>query len=110
MKICYPLCIFYLSPACIEGAKLQIDRTAYEPIVGIYNIQKKPEYPLLNVTSIRGNNQHAAAHYFSASDDYYAKEDIFRVQHEIDGIYKTEIAKELQALGYHIRVMDDKGF
>ncbi|XUP35011.1 MobF family relaxase [Xanthomonas axonopodis pv. vasculorum] len=29
---------------------------------------------MLNVTSIRGNNQYAAAHYFSAADDYYAKE------------------------------------
>jgi len=29
---------------------------------------------MLNVTPIRGNNQYAAAHYFSAADDYYAKE------------------------------------
>lgn len=29
---------------------------------------------MLNVTPIRGNNQYAAAHYFSAGDDYYAKE------------------------------------
>ncbi|MGO4395889.1 MobF family relaxase [Variovorax sp. M-6] len=29
---------------------------------------------MLNVTSIRGNNQYAAAHYFSSGDDYYAKE------------------------------------
>ncbi|MBD4599716.1 relaxase domain-containing protein, partial [Xanthomonas citri pv. citri] len=29
---------------------------------------------MLNVTPIRGNNQYAAAHYFTAADDYYAKE------------------------------------
>ncbi|AKK24690.1 MobF family relaxase [Pandoraea oxalativorans] len=29
---------------------------------------------MLNVTPIRGNNQYAAAHYFAAADDYYAKE------------------------------------
>jgi len=29
---------------------------------------------MLNMTLIRGNNQYAAAHYFSAADDYYAKE------------------------------------
>ena len=29
---------------------------------------------MLNVTLIRGNNQYAAAHYFSSADDYYAKE------------------------------------
>jgi len=29
---------------------------------------------MLNVTPIRGSNQYAAAHYFSAADDYYAKE------------------------------------
>ncbi|KAF3458061.1 conjugative relaxase [Ralstonia solanacearum] len=29
---------------------------------------------MLNVTPIRGNNQYAAAHYFSSADDYYAKE------------------------------------
>ncbi|MBF4088971.1 MobF family relaxase [Burkholderia pseudomallei] len=29
---------------------------------------------MLNATLIRGNNQYAAAHYFSAADDYYAKE------------------------------------
>lgn len=38
-----------------------------------------------------------------------ANEDIYRVQHQIDGIYKTELAKELQTLGYAIRVVDDKG-
>ena len=29
---------------------------------------------MLNVTPIRGNNQYAAAHYFSAADDYYGKD------------------------------------
>jgi hypothetical protein len=29
---------------------------------------------MLNVTPIRGNNQYAAAHYFSSADDYYAKD------------------------------------
>jgi conjugative relaxase-like TrwC/TraI family protein len=29
---------------------------------------------MLNLTPIRGNNQYAAAHYFSAADDYYANE------------------------------------
>ena len=29
---------------------------------------------MFNVTPIKGNNQYAAAHYFSAADDYYAKE------------------------------------
>jgi conjugative relaxase-like TrwC/TraI family protein len=29
---------------------------------------------MLNLTPIRGNNQYAAAHYFSAGDDYYANE------------------------------------
>ncbi|MFV8670889.1 relaxase domain-containing protein, partial [Ralstonia pseudosolanacearum] len=31
---------------------------------------------MLNATLIRGNNQYAAAHYFSAADDYYAKENL----------------------------------
>lgn len=38
-----------------------------------------------------------------------ANEDIFRVQHQIDAIYKTELAKELRAVGYQIRVLDDAG-
>lgn len=29
---------------------------------------------MFNVTPIQGNNQYAAAHYFSAADDYYTKE------------------------------------
>ncbi|SAK83282.1 ATPase AAA [Caballeronia fortuita] len=38
-----------------------------------------------------------------------ANEDIFRVQHEVDAIYKAELAKGLQAVGYSIRLVDDKG-
>ncbi len=38
-----------------------------------------------------------------------SNEDIFRVQHELDAIYKAELAKGLQALGYSIRLVDDKG-
>lgn len=38
-----------------------------------------------------------------------SNEDIFRVQHEVDAIYKSELAKELQALGYDIRLIDDAG-
>ncbi|WP_080932681.1 MobF family relaxase [Xanthomonas albilineans] len=38
-----------------------------------------------------------------------ANEDIFRAQHEIGGIYMTELAKELRALGYEIRMVDDRG-
>ncbi|AIY44236.1 IncW plasmid conjugative relaxase protein TrwC (TraI-like protein) (plasmid) [Collimonas arenae] len=38
-----------------------------------------------------------------------SNEDIFRVQHQIDAIYKAELAKELQGIGYEIRLVDDKG-
>ncbi|MEN9140412.1 MobF family relaxase [Xanthomonas vesicatoria] len=38
-----------------------------------------------------------------------SNEDIFRVQHEIDALYKAELAKGLQALGYAIRLVDDQG-
>ncbi|WP_250504595.1 MobF family relaxase [Caballeronia sp. AZ7_KS35] len=38
-----------------------------------------------------------------------SNEDIFRVQHEVDAIYKAELAKGLQAIGYSIRLVDDKG-
>ncbi|EKS72050.1 MULTISPECIES: MobF family relaxase [Caballeronia] len=38
-----------------------------------------------------------------------SNEDIFRVQHEVDAIYKAELAKGLQAIGYAIRLVDDKG-
>jgi len=38
-----------------------------------------------------------------------SNEDIFRVQHEVDAIYKAELAKSLQELGYSIRLVDDKG-
>jgi len=38
-----------------------------------------------------------------------SNEDIFRVQHELDAIYKAELAKGLQELGYSIRLVDDKG-
>ncbi|MGY2492762.1 MobF family relaxase [Cupriavidus sp. CP313] len=38
-----------------------------------------------------------------------SNEDIFRVQHEVDALYKAELAKGLQALGYSIRLVDDKG-
>lgn len=38
-----------------------------------------------------------------------SNEDIFRVQHEVDALYKAELAKGLQALGYAIRLIDDKG-
>ncbi|MCD6026148.1 MAG: trwC [Solimicrobium sp.] len=38
-----------------------------------------------------------------------SNEDIFRVQHQIEAIYKAELAKELQVIGYDIRLVDDKG-
>ena len=38
-----------------------------------------------------------------------SNEDIYRVQHEVDALYKAELAKGLQALGYSIRLVDDKG-
>lgn len=38
-----------------------------------------------------------------------ANEDIYRVQHEVDALYKAELAKGLQRLGYAIRLVDDKG-
>lgn len=38
-----------------------------------------------------------------------SNEDFYLVQNEIDAIYKSELAKELQALGYRIRLTDDKG-
>ncbi|SAK93688.1 ATPase AAA [Caballeronia hypogeia] len=38
-----------------------------------------------------------------------ANEDIFRVQHEVDALYKSELARGLQALGYAIRLVDDQG-
>ncbi|AKK24982.1 MobF family relaxase [Pandoraea oxalativorans] len=38
-----------------------------------------------------------------------SNEDIFRVQHEIDALYKAELAHSLQELGYAIRLVDDKG-
>lgn len=38
-----------------------------------------------------------------------SNEDIFRVQHELDALYKAELAKGLQELGYSIRLTDDQG-
>ncbi len=38
-----------------------------------------------------------------------SNEDIFRVQHEVDALYKAELASGLQELGYSIRLVDDKG-
>lgn len=38
-----------------------------------------------------------------------SNEDIFRVHHEVDALYKAELAKGLQELGYAIRLVDDKG-
>lgn len=38
-----------------------------------------------------------------------SNEDIFRAYDGIDAVYKAELAKGLQALGYSIRVVDDKG-
>ena len=38
-----------------------------------------------------------------------SNEDIFRVQHELDAVYKAELASGLQTLGYAIRLVDDKG-
>lgn len=38
-----------------------------------------------------------------------SNEDIFRVQHEVDALYKAELARGLQELGYSIRLVDDKG-
>lgn len=38
-----------------------------------------------------------------------SNEDIFRVQHQVDALYKAELAKELQVLGYAIRLVDDLG-
>ncbi|SAL60175.1 MobF family relaxase [Caballeronia humi] len=38
-----------------------------------------------------------------------SNEDIFRVQHEVDALYKAELAGGLQALGYAIRLVDDQG-
>src|SRR5690625_6801348 len=38
-----------------------------------------------------------------------SNEDIFRAYEAVDAIYKSEWAKELQSLGYSIRLVDDKG-
>lgn len=38
-----------------------------------------------------------------------SNEDIFKVQHTIDALYKAELARELRGLGYSIRLVDDKG-
>lgn len=38
-----------------------------------------------------------------------SNEDVFRVQHEMDALYKAELAKGLRELGYSIRLIDDKG-
>lgn len=38
-----------------------------------------------------------------------SNESIFRVQHEVDALYKAELARGLQALGYALRLLDDKG-
>ncbi|EHP44183.1 TrwC [Cupriavidus basilensis OR16] len=38
-----------------------------------------------------------------------SNEDVFRAYHGIDAIYKAELAKGLQELGYQIRLVDDKG-
>lgn len=38
-----------------------------------------------------------------------SNEDIFRARKAIDGVYQVELARELMALGYRIRVVDDKG-
>src|SRR5699024_12002331 len=38
-----------------------------------------------------------------------SNEDIFRAYEAVDAIYKSELAKELQRLGYSIRLVDDKG-
>lgn len=38
-----------------------------------------------------------------------ANEDIFRTYNQIDGVYKAELAHELKALGYAIRVTDELG-
>lgn len=38
-----------------------------------------------------------------------SNESIFQVQHEVDALYKAELARGLQALGYAIRLIDDKG-
>lgn len=38
-----------------------------------------------------------------------SNEDVFALWEEVDGIYKTELAKSVQELGYQIRVTDDKG-
>ncbi|WIN10157.1 MULTISPECIES: MobF family relaxase [Pseudomonas] len=36
-------------------------------------------------------------------------DDIFKVQHEIDAMYKGHLARELRELGYEIRVLDNTG-
>jgi conjugative relaxase-like TrwC/TraI family protein len=36
-------------------------------------------------------------------------DDIFKVQHEVDAMYKGQLAWELRELGYEIRVLDGKG-
>ncbi|MGZ5198254.1 MAG: MobF family relaxase [Telluria sp.] len=38
-----------------------------------------------------------------------SNEDIFKVQHAIDALYKAELARELRGLGYSIRLVDDRG-
>lgn len=38
-----------------------------------------------------------------------SNEDLFRVHYQVEAIYKAELAKELQALGYEIRLTDDAG-
>lgn len=53
---------------------------------------------ILNMTK-RGDGQWRAL----------ANEDLFKIQHEIDAIYKSELAHGLTALGYGIRLVDDKG-
>jgi ATP-dependent exoDNAse (exonuclease V) alpha subunit len=36
-------------------------------------------------------------------------DDLYRVQHELDAVYKLELANRVQALGYEIRMSDAKG-
>lgn len=88
-----------------ENGKTLRERTANLVIGKFRHEMSRAKDPQLHTHSVIMNMTQRADGKWRA----IANEDIFKVQHEIDAVYKTELAIGLQALGYSIRLLDDQG-
>lgn len=88
----------------VQGKSFR-ERTANMVIAKFRHEMSRAKDPQLHTHAVILNMRRRADGVWRA----LSNESIFRVQHEVDALYKAELARGLQALGYAIRLVDDKG-